>query len=659
MADRDESRAPGDAFEPHEQTPALIELLKTLDVAGKSLALYGSEHSISVEHLSACTSAVAEFLAASRRATCIFGKDSLIVNENAYLPSEISQDLARKLKARGVMAITFAGQPSDQELLEYLMFLNAEPHDIRLEGGPSDYLRRRGVSRIVATEAVYVSDDADEQAPAPRDPALPNDVDRAIAYAIDWLSKQESEDEAPRLPIADILSRPDMAAKLIREAVTKLHASRREYTDNELATEVVHDLKDLADSDPDTWDNATPQIRKAIAKLPKEMLPAASGFTDDQDDADAAQRTTASVAEIEADVAGILADTVDAGALPAPERFDSLFGARADGLPSNWRAELQPDLVIRSSGRTLSTLMAWESNASEYCRIAGALAALIPRAVEMNDIGSALEFAESLLAECAREDGVEWRVSAARSALQNLDPAAMIALIESAMRIGGRREEDVCAGLLTTVRGLALRLLPMLEAYDGSPFGRALRRGVTESRQAALGPLAEMLRTGSPRCRIAALELLADISGAAAASELANVVNGADEILAVRALGVLPRVRVPAVVDICVGALNHTSAEVREAAVETLGLLDMDDAFESLMRLARRRSLRGGDAPEKLAAVTALERSGRPEAIECLEAMARYSPLFGRSHYDAVRKSARRAAAALRERLNQSRPEAA
>lgn len=659
MGDRDESRAPGEAFELHEQAPALVELLKTLDVAGKSLALYGSEHSITLEHLAACTSAVAEFLATSRRATCIFGKDNLIVNENAYLPSEISQDLARKLKARGVMAITFTGTPSDNELLEFISFLNAEPRDIRLEGGPSDYLRRRGVSRIVATEAVYVSDDADEQAPSPRDPALPTDVDRAIAYAIDWLSKQESEDEAPRLPIADILSRPDMAAKLIREAVSKLHASRREYTHGELATEVVNDLKDLADSDPETWDNATPQIRKAIAKLPKEMLPAASGFTEDQDDADAAQRATARVAEIEADVAGILAGTVGAGALPAPDRFDSLFGARADGLLSNWRSELQPDLVIRSSGRTLSTLMTWESNASEYCRIAGALAALIPRAVEMNDIGSALEFAGSLLAECAREDRIEWRVSAAGSALQNVDPAAMIALIETAMRIGGRREEDVCAGLVTVVRGLALRLIPMLEKYDGSPFGAALRRGITESRQAALGPLGEMLRTGSPGCRIAALELLADISGAAAASEIATVVRGADEALAVRALGVLPRVRVPAVVDICVGALNHTSAEVRQAAVETLGALEMDEAFENLMRLARRRSIRGGDVPEKLAVVTALERSGRPEAVQCLEAMARHSPLLGRSRYDAVRKSAQRAAAALKEQLSQSRPEAA
>ena len=254
--------------ETYQQPPVLKDLLKSLEAARKCSSLYGVEHRNAAESADAFSAALDEFRQLFERPTCIFTNNEVIVNDRTYAASPESIEVGSRLRVRGVMAITFVGAAPVEEIPGFLTFLNAEPRDIRAEGGPSVYLRSRGVTKIVATEAVYAvegeaeGDDKPAQAPG----HYPSDVDRAIAAAIDWLSKQQEEgDESPRLPITQILSDPDMAARLIREAVSKLHASRRGYSDRELSTEVIHDLKGLASSDTEEWDNAAPQIRRALS----------------------------------------------------------------------------------------------------------------------------------------------------------------------------------------------------------------------------------------------------------------------------------------------------------------------------------------------------------------------------------------------------------
>ncbi len=235
-----------------KQPPVLRDMLSAINAARRQSSLYGADHPNTLSAAGELSNTIDEFAASFDRATLVFTRKAVIVNDRSCFASADSQELFERLRARGVMAITLAGSPGPEQAAAFLAFLNTEPAAIRADGGASSYLRKHAVSRIVATDAVYTSGDGFEDDDSTSRADWTEDaMDRAVGAAIDWLSRQDedAEEQPPRLPITDILSRPDQAAKLIREAVTKLHASRRQETPGELASEVVHDLKDLARSD--------------------------------------------------------------------------------------------------------------------------------------------------------------------------------------------------------------------------------------------------------------------------------------------------------------------------------------------------------------------------------------------------------------------------
>jgi len=223
------------------QPPSLVSVLRRLDVARRMLSLYGNDHPNTTGALTEAITAVTEYISQIGPATCIFSKDAVIINDRFYQSSTDSKELFNRLRARGVLAVTFVTEPSLEQMKEFVDFLNTEPHKIKQEGGPVTYLRRRAVTKITLTEAVYT----DDEVPSKSITTHQEGLDHAVAAAIRWLTKEEpgDEEEVPQLPIQEILSDPDMAARLIREAVTKLHASRRTENTNELANEVVLNMK--------------------------------------------------------------------------------------------------------------------------------------------------------------------------------------------------------------------------------------------------------------------------------------------------------------------------------------------------------------------------------------------------------------------------------
>ena len=629
--------------EPQQQPPVLIDLLRSLEAARKCLSLYGVEHTNAAESADAFAAALDEFRQLFERPTCIFTHNEVIVNDRTYAASAESIEVGNRLRVRGVMAVTFVGAAPVEEIPSFLTFLNAEPRDIRSEGGPSVYLRSRDVTRIVATEAVYtVEDEAesdDQPAQAPAHSA--SDVDRAIAAAIEWLSKQQEEgDESPRLPITQILSDPDMAARLIREAVSKLHASRRGYSDGELATEVVNDLKGLAEGETEEWDNAAPQIRRAISKLPSEMLPAASGFTHAEESDGAKPRRVADIDEVEKLIAS--AESPEAVGL---DSLGSCFGATAEGLLSSWRRELQPNSVILSSGATLETLMVWEQNAAEHGRIAIALAGMVARAMQMADIDSALTFCEDILSEADRDSDQQWRAANALSALRSIDTAVLQALVESALQKEDHRARKIAANLVESIHSLAIAAGHLLGTCDDEVFLAALARGMTSAGAGATAALSAIIREGHGASRTKALRVLLGISPSAAVREVSDSLAGPDAAFARSAIGQLEQARIPQAVDVCLTALGHRDHEVRIAAIHALGELGVDVALESLARIARRHSLRREDPSETVAAIRALARVGGPDAIKALQHIVDRKPLFGRGRYETLKTAAEQAIA--------------
>jgi hypothetical protein len=512
------------------QPPMLVTLLTAINAGRRQMSLYGADHPNAGQCAGELSDTCKEFIDTFGRSTLVFTKTTALVNEHNYAASSESQELFQRLRDRGVMAVTVVAPPGPEQAAAFLGFLNAEPDDVRSQGGASTFLRKRGVSLIVATDAMYTSgDEATDEDDSPQLTGSDSEeMDRALAAVVHWLLKQdEDEDEVPRLPIADILSRPDEAAKLIREAVTKLHASRRQETRGEIASEVVHYLRELAADDPDKWDSATPQIRKAISQLPRSLRPEIAGFTEEEESEDdgkhAPMSHTADIFEVEAQVAEALNDTLDSdsgNALPAPDAFSSLFGASPCGLLSAWRKELQPEMVMGSSGRTLETLMVQETGGPEHERIAIALAGLLPRAVEMKDFGSARAIADSLMRETQHGDPRDWRAVNARSALQGLDMGVLKQVVQACAASADLAARQTACQLVEVLPELALQMVELLGNREIGDLSGFLTRGVASCGAAAVGPLGNLMAQGADRAKDLALEALIEINSPAAIREI-------------------------------------------------------------------------------------------------------------------------------------------
>ncbi|MCE5314924.1 MAG: HEAT repeat domain-containing protein [Armatimonadota bacterium] len=642
-------------FEQQEQPRALHDMLKAIELARRQISLYGADHPNSGEVIEELAECVREFVASYERATCVFTKSAVIVNEHNFTISRDSIDIFHRIRARGVMAITFVGAPPVDQLREFTAFLNVEPRDIRANGSPSAYLRSKGVSRIALTEAVYTSGEAcDDESNESRLEWNPENEDRAVASAIEWLARQDKDDDddPPKLPITQILSNPDSAAKLIREAVTKLHALKRDNTSGEVAGEVLHDLKSLAGTDSEEWDKATPQIRKAISKLPADMRPSFSGFTfEDDDQTSETGAPKAEISDIETMVDDLLWDklnSVPISVLPEPSNFERLFGARAYGPLSIWRNELQPKSVMNSTGTTLITLLRWESSACEHGRIAHALAELALRALEINNLDTALLFAGSLIEDANSDTDIGWRRSNAKSALIGLQSETLVSLIDQALATNSYDARRIAASLIDLCPEIALDLVSLLGTYSSEEFKAAFSRAIIKAGTSAATPLSNLLNCGTPTGKLAALETLVEIGRAWALEEVATVIKGEDSPLAVQALKLLPRVRIPMTSEILVEAIGHHSVEVRCAALEALGEFGDQSTLPQIVRAATHNGLVGDQTPEQLAAIEALGKIGTDEALKHLEKIASHKPLFGRNKFETIRQAAHQAAERIR-----------
>lgn len=650
MSARDQAAKVPSAFEMREQPLELDLLLRAISGARRMASLYGSTHPNSQTAMDDLIASMERFLESVDQATCVFTRDTLMMDDRFYSPSPHSRELFHRLRLRGVMALTFMSGASPAQALAFIAFLGEEPREVRRQGGARDYLRKHGVTHIVATEAIYsVGDYEDETHPLGPTALDPPGVDRVIGAAIAWLMKKDEEEEEklPCLPITEVLSDPDSAARLIREAVTKLHASRTHGTDRELASEVIHGLKTLTTAEAAMWDEATPKIRKAISKLPIDMRPAGCGFALDRTPTGGAGYID--VAVVEELVERIIKEfrRNPGRANPIPKEAEPLFGARTHGLLSNWKSELEPSSILRSCGKTYETLMAWGNSASEHGRIAHALSTLIARAVEIKDYDTSLMLVENLLREACRPDTTGWRNSSAKAALEVIDAGTLRQLVEAAMQSGSYHSKGTAASLVETLPKLALTMAGLLGGYYGDAFDQSLRCGLVQSGHSALPVVTQLLRVGEHSVKVSAIEVLIGIGTPLAMKEVAAVVTGGDATLAMRALQCLARSTSPHALGACASGLNGKSSAVRHAALKSLGARKDRSILPEILRLAEAKS---GEPSERVAAIRVIGEIGAQSEIALLEGIARYRPLLGRKRHEDARVEAESAIERIKER---------
>jgi len=648
-----------------DQPQDLRDLFKALNVARRQFSLYGAEHPNTDAALSALIPVLDCYVKTHGPSTFILTKQAIIVNDQCYSPSDESLELCGRLRSRGCMALTLLQDIPAQQLHEFFMFLNVEPQTIIAEGGPSTYLRRRGVSRLVVTEAVYTTGDgtgSDIQTDGGTE-LDSSELDRALVAAIDWLSKREDDkdDSLPQLPIGSILSDPSKGAKLIREAVTKLHSSQRSGSTAELSIEAINNMKGMASTDPDKWDQATPQIRKAILKLPKEMRPTSIEFgTEANETSSSTDGHVVDVMEVETLLARDLEQSPTGKSLRSVlglDYFELFLKAKTTGLMSSWQQELEPRAFIQSSGDTFAILMNWENNASEHGRIARALAQLVARAIDMNESEFALDLAEKLVKEAECDDSRRWRTTNVQAALQTLDIAILKPIVQKGLMSEAHRK--IAASLVKMLPSLALSLADLLCSGLSETVRRSLEEGIARSGRSAVPILGKLLVEGTPEGQESALRILIGMKDEAAIREIEKCLDSVDSKFHAHILEMLTGIRSPSVTRICVNSLSSKDSEVRCAAMYTLGKVGEPWVVSHLIPFVVPRFFQRVSMTERLTAIRSLGQIAHPDALQALERIASHRPLLGRQGYEPIRMSAQQAIADIRSRLTETLPLAA
>lgn len=624
--------------EPEEQPPVLREVLERLVLAQAQLNLYGAEHPRAVESVQALVQSIDKFVSCFELPRCVFTNETVAVNEQLFTGTSTSRTLFERLRIRGAAAITLLEVPRIEQLMEFLCFMNVEPRAVREQGGPQAYLSARGVDQIAVTELAWhtsrgaAQSDAEES--QEESDLEPSDAEPSVA--VDQRSGlTERDDSASVVTGNESLANPEELADLIREEYAESQAA-----DGESPVEMIQRLKDLYTGDTKQWDEAVPEVKKAVADLPEQArkMSAFSG-TGDQENSNAA---VADAAEVEALVARLVEEQLGSRpeTIPSLAHFEALFGATPCGLLSSWQTELRPGSMLESCGRTLSMLMASESRTAEHERLVRATAHRIAHALDTNDMNCAALFLQSVVDEIKQEGQQHWRGANARNALQSLDTAGLKQLVENAVASGDYGAREVAAELVEALPDLALSLAGLLGVHAGEPFNQSLKAGIAKSGPAGLALFEQCIREGGYLAKLSALDGLIGMAGASGLQKVAGLLPDMDDAAAVTALRLLGATRAPLAAEICRRALSHASSEVRCAALSALGELGDKSDVPRIICFATRRAYFRDFTAERIAAIQALGRIGETVALPTLKKIAGSRVVIGRGRYKQVRVAA-------------------
>lgn len=184
---------------PKKELPtALRDLFKSLNVTRSQCSLYGSEHPSTQDMVQGVARQISDFVDTFGASTLVFTKDAVIIRDTYYASSSDSIALFRRLYARAIMAVTFTGAPPKAQLTQFLTLINSDPAEIRAEEGPSAFLRKRGVTKIALTEALYESGGDEGEEDGDDGQVDVGSLDGAIVGVIKWLAKTDNNPELDR-----------------------------------------------------------------------------------------------------------------------------------------------------------------------------------------------------------------------------------------------------------------------------------------------------------------------------------------------------------------------------------------------------------------------------------------------------------------------------
>ena len=202
----------------------LVAVFDRLVAARRAVGLYQEDHPIAVAARDEACLALETALRERGTLTITATEAGLLIDGKAYRQSADTETLAKRLRQRGILSVTFkAGlDPTELSLLLGLMDLSATR--LRAKGGIKQILRHSGVTHIEGEEISY-----SEEAPAPQREITIEPLDPGVKWDLlipdlaNLLSSADEEiEEETYQKLLQLLADPTLVVRLLTECLSQV-----------------------------------------------------------------------------------------------------------------------------------------------------------------------------------------------------------------------------------------------------------------------------------------------------------------------------------------------------------------------------------------------------------------------------------------------------
>jgi len=668
----------------------LAAVFDRLVAARRAVGLYQEDHPIAA---AARDDACAALEAALReRATLAITatEGGLLVDGRAYRQTADTEALAKRLRQRGIISVTFKAGLDPTELSVLLSLIDLPATRLRARGGLRQVLRASGVTHIDGEEISY-----SEQAPAPEPQIKLEPLDHSAEWdsLIQDLAKllcgaSEEIEEERYADLLRLLSEPGLVARLLTECLSQAGGQGAEAGRSAFVGQMVQKIEHLvlARSSAD-WERVKPTVRQAVAKLPPAVRPRIFTFHatnlgqgPPSPDEVVASRGSERLPALLSELSASLADARNmprelAGAYVGLEHGDQalgLLGADArvpasrlamllNGMASMHLQPTSPweemtDMLQSARGQTtladavatLLEILEKETKLDGYSKTATELERKTKELMDRGQRGPAL-LALASLARHANEANnyPAWQRLRAKAGLEAIGAPVILQFVSQVIRTASPQQAETAAELLIFLGEAAAPMLTQMMAEPLAPGAdTAVAEALVRLGDTAVPELCRILQIGYTQVGQGVVRVLSRIATPAALKGLGKALGARDVLVRLAAVQALGKTDTPEAAQLLLPGLADRNPSIRRAAIAALGDLRAVEAAPHLARLALRGpGLFAREIGDQLEAICSLGKIGGGQAIQTLSRALQRRVLLGAARADEMRLAA---AAALK-----------
>lgn len=668
----------------------LAAVFDRLVAARRAVGLYQDDHPIAAAARDEAGLALEMALRERGTLTITATEVGLLIDGKAYRQTADTQALAKRLRQRGILSVTFKAGVDPTELAVLLSVMELPATRLRAKGGVKHILATAGVTRIEAEEIHYVEDAPETEQQEQMAPLDPDTQWDSIIVELAKLlcSDGDDIDDEQYRKLLTLLADPSLVVRLLTECLSQAGVQAAESGRAAFVGQMVQRIERLVLARSVTeWEAVKGSVRQGVSKLPPAVRPRIFSFhanslgegppsPDEVVTSPANERLPSLLADLNAALAEArnlpreLADAVvglergsqalgligaDAG-VPASRLAMLLNGMAAMKLQPSSPWEEMTDMLQSARGQTtladavatLLEILEKENKLDGYSKVATELERKTRELMDGGQRAAALA-ALACFARHANETNQypAWQRLRAKAALEAIGTGAILHLVSQVVRTA-MPEQVVTATELLVFLGEAAA--PMLTQLMGEPLApgadAAVEQALVRLGETAVPELCRALDTGYTQVGQAVVRVLPRIGTPAALKGLGKALSARDVLVRLAAVQALGKTGSSDAARLLHPALSDHNPSIRRAAIAALGDLKSADAVAELSRIALRSpGLFGRPVGDQLEAVCAMGKIGGGQAIQTLSEALKRRGLFGAAKMDEIRLAA---AAALK-----------